>query len=141
MRARRRPLGWALLAVAAGSPLSAAPVTALPPVRHVFVLVLENQSYESTFGPDSPAPYLARVLPAQGALLRQYYAIGHASLPNYVAMVSGQAPNEQMQLDCPTFAEFVPTALAPDARSRMPMARCISFSFFGTTLTIRLPYT
>jgi hypothetical protein len=109
MRAPLPALAWALLALAAGSPLRAAPATALPPVRHVFVLVLENQSYESTFGPDSPAPYLARVLPGQGALLRQYYAIGHASLPNYVAIVSGQAPNEQTQLDCPVYPRAVRT--------------------------------
>jgi hypothetical protein len=47
------------------------------------------------------ALHLARTLPAQ-ALLTQYYAIGHASLGNYVALVSGQAPNEATQMDCPT---------------------------------------
>src|ERR1700683_1531444 len=30
---------------------------------------------------------------------------------------------------------------APVASSNIPTARCISFSFFGTTLTIRFPYT
>lgn len=78
----------------------------LPPIRHVFVLVLENMSYSHTFAPDSDAPYLAHTLPARGALLTQYYAIGHASLDNYVAMISGQAPNHETQLDCPTFSEF-----------------------------------
>jgi phosphatidylinositol-3-phosphatase len=125
MRARRRPLGGALLALVAGSPLAAAPATALPPIRHVFVLVLENQSFERAFDPRSPAPYLARVLPAQGALLTQYYAIGHASLPNYVAMVSGQAPNEQTQLDCPEFTDFLPTAAGPDAHGQLPGAGCV----------------
>ena len=51
-----------------------------PPVRHVFVVVLENQSYAVTFGPKSPAPYLAHTLPTRGALLSQYYGVGHASL-------------------------------------------------------------
>ena len=78
----------------------------LPPVRHVFVLVLENMSYSHTFAPDSDAPYLAKTLPAQGVLLTHYHAIGHASLDNYVAMISGQAPNHETQLDCPTFSEF-----------------------------------
>ena len=78
----------------------------LPPIRHVFVLVLENMSYSHTFGPDSDAPFLAKTLPAEGALLSQYHAIGHASLDNYVAMISGQAPNHETQLDCPTFSEF-----------------------------------
>ena len=78
----------------------------LPPIRHVFVLVLENMSYSHTFAPDSDAPYLAKTLPAQGVLLTHYHAIGHASLDNYVAMISGQAPNHETQLDCPTFSEF-----------------------------------
>jgi phospholipase C len=89
-------------AAAAGAPAAPAPRA----IRHVFVLVLENMTYSHTFAPDSPAPYLAQTLPAQGALLTQYYAIGHASLDNYVAMISGQAPNHETQLDCPTFSDF-----------------------------------
>jgi phosphatidylinositol-3-phosphatase len=77
-----------------------------PPIRHVFVLVLENESFETTFGPRSRAPYLADTLVAQGALLRGYYGIGHESLDNYIAMISGQAPNRSTQLDCSTFTEF-----------------------------------
>ena len=94
------------LALGALSAPAAALADSLPPVRHVFVLVLENKSYASSFGGDSPAHYLARALPAEGALLTNYYAIGHASLGNYVAMISGQAPNLHTQLDCPTFIEF-----------------------------------
>src|SRR5271169_3964925 len=92
----------AMLALAGGSASTAATAAAAappPPVRYVFVLMLENQAYRVTFGRDSPAPYLARTLPAQGALLTQYYAIGHASLGNYIALVSGQVPNEATQLD------------------------------------------
>ena len=29
------------------------------PVRHVFMIVLENEPYPTTFGEHSPAPYLA----------------------------------------------------------------------------------
>lgn len=76
------------------------------PIRHVFVIILENQSYDGTFGPHARAPYLGRTLPAQGALLKNYFGIGHMSLDNYVALVSGQAPNEQTQLDCPTYVPF-----------------------------------
>jgi len=116
---------WALLGLAAAAQAASAPETALPPIRHVFVLVLENQSYESAFATDASAPYLARALPARGALLSQYYAIGHASLPNYVAMVSGQAPNEQTQLDCPTFVQFLPMAGGPDAHGQLPGSGCV----------------
>ena len=70
------------------------------PVRHVFLIMLENESFDRTFGPTSQAPYLARTLPPQGAFVRQYYGVGHNSLDNYVALVSGQAPNEATQKDC-----------------------------------------
>jgi hypothetical protein len=97
----------------------------LPPIRHVFVLLLENQSYALTFGAQSPAPYLARTLPARGALLTQYYGIGHASLGNYVALISGQAPNEATQLDCPVFSDFRASAPAPDAHGQLPGVGCV----------------
>ncbi|HLJ36942.1 MAG TPA: alkaline phosphatase family protein [Steroidobacteraceae bacterium] len=93
-----------ILAFIAAGATAATP--AVPPIRHVFVLILENQSYGASFGRSSQAPYLAQTLPSQGVLLTHYYAIGHASLDNYVALISGQAPNEQTQLDCPVFSEF-----------------------------------
>jgi phosphatidylinositol-3-phosphatase len=100
-------LAFAALVLGTGAAGAAgADADAPPPIRHVFVLVLENKSYATTFARDSPAPYLAHTLPAQGALLENYYAIGHASLGNYVAMISGQAPNIHTQLDCPTFVDF-----------------------------------
>jgi len=113
----------ALTACSGGAPPP--PVQALPPIRHVFVLLLENQSYAGTFGQQSAAPYLARTLAAQGALLTQYYAIGHASLGNYVALVSGQAPNEATQLDCPGFVEFSASTPGLDAHGQLPGAGCV----------------
>src|SRR4051812_7518742 len=93
-------------------PLLAIPVTAqLPPIQHIFTIVLENKSYNSTFGPNSLAPYLSTQLTAQGALLSNYYAIGHSSLPNYIALVSGQAPNVMTQDDCPIYLDFVRTSV------------------------------
>jgi phosphatidylinositol-3-phosphatase len=97
----------------------------LPPIRHVFLLLLENQSYELTFAADSAAPYLAHTLPARGALLTRYYSIGHWSLDNYLALISGQAPNEDTQLDCPTFADFQPTAPQLDAHGQLPGKGCV----------------
>jgi phosphatidylinositol-3-phosphatase len=111
----------ALLAVLPGAFAAEAP----PPIRHVFVLVLENESYPVTFGANSPAPYLAHELPRRGALLTQYYAIGHASLDNYIAMVSGQAPNEQTQLDCATFAEFNASSPGLDEHGQLHGSGCV----------------
>jgi len=96
-----------------------------PPIRHVFVLVLENQSYEYTFGPQSQAPYLARELPARGALLRQYHGIGHYSLDNYLALISAQAPNDETQMDCQVFSEFRPSAPGLDAHGQLHGAGCV----------------
>jgi hypothetical protein len=41
-----------------------------------------------------------------GALLENYYAIGHASADNYIAQVSGQAPDLGIQADCPLWIPF-----------------------------------
>src|SRR3954471_10239197 len=86
---------------------------ALPPIKHVWIVVLENQNYDTTFGPKSPAPYLAKTLTSQVQLLTQYYGIGHFSLTNYVAMVSGQPPNPHTQADCMFYTEFAGT-VGPD---------------------------
>jgi hypothetical protein len=89
----------------------AAPALAIgPPIKHVFVIVLENESASTTFGPGSPAPYLSKTLRAQGAYLPNYHGIGHFSNDNYIAMISGQAPNPANQADCQTFANFPTTA-------------------------------
>ena len=87
-----------------------------PAIRHVFVINLENKSYDRTFGPDAAAPYLARTLTAQGALLRQYYGTGHNSLDNYISQVSGQAPNPETQGDCPNFHDVLPGVPALDGQ-------------------------
>src|SRR5215831_9816303 len=123
-----RPFSGAMLLLAASATACAAaapPAAALPPVRHVFVLLLENESFAASFGPHSSAPYLARTLPAQGALLSEYYAIGHDSLPNYIALISGQAPNRETQLDCKYFMDFVPGATGLDAHGQLPGEGCV----------------
>jgi len=122
---------WALLAgvtltsgafamhPAGGAPSSAAPV------RHVFVIVLENEPYETTFGEHSPAPYLAHELTKQGALLDQYFGIGHYSLGNYIAMISGQAPNAATQADCRIYSDFNRFAPRLDANGQALGEGCI----------------
>jgi len=78
----------------------------LSSVHHVFVIVLENEGYAATFGQPASDPYLATTLPSEGAELVNYYGIGHASNDNYIALVSGQAPNPSNQTDCQVFADF-----------------------------------
>jgi hypothetical protein len=80
-------------------------------IHHVFIIVLENEGFETTFGPHSPAVYL-NSLTQRGALLDHYYGIGHASLDNYIAMISGQGPNPVTQGDCQSFVDFDTTKTA-----------------------------
>jgi phospholipase C len=83
---------------------------------HVFIINLENKSFDQTWGPGSPATYLNGTLRPQGQLLTQYYGIGHASLDNYIAEISGQAPNPDTQADCPTFSDFVSTGTGDNSQ-------------------------
>jgi phosphatidylinositol-3-phosphatase len=76
----------------------------LPAIRHVFVIMLENKDYSQTFG--STDTYLGTTLPGQGALLQNYYGIGHFSNDNYTAFISGQPPNSSNQVDCQTYGNF-----------------------------------
>ena len=75
-------------------------------IRHVFVIVLENESEATSFGASSPAPYLAQTMVSQGAFVPNYYGTGHYSNDNYISMISGQAPNPSNQSDCPLFSNF-----------------------------------
>jgi phosphatidylinositol-3-phosphatase len=78
-------------------------------IRHVIVIDLENESFPSTFGRSSPATYLNKTLVPQGELVERYYATGHVSLDNYIAQVSGQAPNPLSSSDCIAFVNKTPT--------------------------------
>jgi hypothetical protein len=99
---------------AGGAPRASAPT--VPHVNHVFIIVLENENADSTFGEHTAAPYLAHRLRSQGAFLPNYYAIGHESLDNYIAMVSGQAPNPQTQADCMVYNNFQPGTPTSDGQ-------------------------
>jgi phospholipase C len=79
----------AILALPVTAGLAAAPLEGLPHYDHVFVLVEENESIGNTYGPASPDVYL-KSLAKSGAFADHYYATGHVSLDNYIAMISGQ---------------------------------------------------
>ena len=105
----------AVLLMLVGSARAAEPAAPAKP-GHVFIIVLENEGYHVTFGPASPAAYL-KGLAKQGALLSNYYGIGHFSLDNYIAMISGQGVNPVTQSDCGSFTEFVQTGTAADGQA------------------------
>jgi hypothetical protein len=108
----------------AGTPAKKPPAkvvrAALAPgkINHIFVIEFENEGYNITFSPISPARYLNTTLRQDGELLENYDAIGHNSLDNYIAQVSGQAPTEDTQADCAdngfAFANVEPGTPDPD---------------------------
>ncbi|MCU1470387.1 MAG: hypothetical protein JWQ39_1536 [Glaciihabitans sp.] len=69
-------------------------------IKHVWLIILENKSYDATFTGLNQNSYLWKTLPKQGVLLKNYYGTGHSSMDNYTTMVSGQAPEEDGQSDC-----------------------------------------
>jgi hypothetical protein len=89
---------------------------ALPPVKHVFLVVLGENSYEEAFGASSPAPYLARTLTAKGELLSNYYAVTRGVLANQIALLSGQGPTLETAVDCPTFADILPGTISAEGQ-------------------------
>lgn len=89
----------------------------------MWVVVLENKSYAASFAAGTPAPVLHR-LAAEGALLEQYHGISHPSLPNYIALVSGQGPNRDTSGNCRRYTAFVATG-KPDADGQLPGRGCV----------------
>jgi phosphatidylinositol-3-phosphatase len=103
----RRPLAALIISLLAlASVPSPAAEAHMPPIHHVFLVVLGERFAGSGFGAGSTNAYLSHALPAQGALLESYYAIGHWGLDNYIALVSGQGPNLATQRDCMEVSDF-----------------------------------
>lgn len=86
-------------------------------IGHVWIIVLENEGFDTTFGPNSLAPFLAKTLPSQGVMLNQYYATGHVSLDNYIAMISGQAATVQTRVDCTFYDDLELTGITSDGQA------------------------
>jgi hypothetical protein len=82
----------------------------LPPVQHVFVIVLADHGFEETYGPSSTATYISKTLAEKGELLPNYYAVTTGDLANEIALLSGQGPNPATAVNCPEYKDFaVPT--------------------------------
>lgn len=62
-------------------------VEAVPPIRHAWIVVLENQPYDRIVGA-ADAPFLQRLI-AENGLATDYHALGAPSQPNYIRLVAG----------------------------------------------------
>ena len=85
-------------------------------IGHVFVINIENKSFDEAWV-SNHNPYLPKKLRAQGVLLTQYFGIGHLSLDNYIAELSGQAPNAATQSDCQVYVDQKPGVAGPAGQS------------------------
>lgn len=63
----------------------------VPSSKHIYVVALENTSYEKIVG-SSNMPYLNSLF-AKGALATQFYANRHTSITDYFLLTSGQVPS------------------------------------------------
>jgi hypothetical protein len=95
-------------------PAAGAPATKLPPIKHVFVVMLSDESYASVFGPSSAAPYVSHTLEHQGELLTRYDGVAHEELANEIALLSGQGPTVETAANCPDYAAIAPTGTGAD---------------------------
>jgi hypothetical protein len=91
-------------ATTTGTPTTPAGLGGLPPVKHVFMIVLSDRGFTQSFGASSG--YLSGALRRQGELVQNYYAVAGSPLANEIALVSGQGPTVQTATDCPVFTRI-----------------------------------
>jgi hypothetical protein len=99
-----------------GSSPTVPPVEDLPPIKHVFLVMLSDQGYQQSFGPHSAFPYLAKTLRKQGELLANYYAVAPSPLSNGIAVLSGQGPTVQTAVNCPNYAPITPAKTGKESQ-------------------------
>ncbi|HJZ35540.1 MAG TPA: hypothetical protein VJ204_04630 [Solirubrobacterales bacterium] len=107
-------LARALLGAGALSRAASARAAVVPRIAHLVIIVMENENAKESFSATSPAPYLGETMRAEGAYLPNYYGIGHQSLDNYLALISGQPPSLSTQADCLIYSEMVATSILPN---------------------------
>ncbi len=85
-----------------GTDTTSSGLNGLPPVKHVFMIVLSDRGFTQSFGTSSG--YLSGALRREGELVQNYYAVAGSPLANEIALVSGQGPTVQTATDCPVFS-------------------------------------
>jgi phosphatidylinositol-3-phosphatase len=83
---------------------TSAGLNGLPPIKHVFMIVLSDRGYTQSFGASNG--YLSGALRHQGELVLNYYAVAASPLANEIALISGQGPTVETATDCPTFTRI-----------------------------------
>jgi hypothetical protein len=78
------------------APVAAAGSAGVPNFSHVIIIIMENEEYSSVI--DNVLMPNLNKWAKQYTLLSQYYAVTHPSLPNYIALTSGDTHN--IKSDC-----------------------------------------
>jgi len=66
------------------------PSLGVPPLKHVFVIMMENTSYDDLLSSSNTNTTFIQQLAANDGLATNYFGVTHDSLPNYIATTSGQ---------------------------------------------------
>lgn len=93
------------------TPSSPTSLLGLPPIKHVWEIVLSQQGYNQAFATSQGHPYLGRTLRRQGKLIAHYYGVAGSPLANEIALLSGQGPTPDTIAGCPTFADVAPASI------------------------------
>jgi phosphatidylinositol-3-phosphatase len=121
-------------------------------IKHVIVIVMENEGYGSVIG-SSSAPY-ENQLASQYALAGNYFAVSHPSLPNYLALVAGDTfgvTSDCHPAQCPlpdttiatlldanglSWKEYAESMMSncsqSDSQNGLYVARHVPFVYFGS---------
>jgi hypothetical protein len=93
-------------------PLAPTPtaISRVPEFEHIVIVVFENKEYGTVIG--NPAMPYFNILAAAYTLLDQHYAVTHPSLPNYIAMISGDTQGitvncEDCYIDAPSLPDLI----------------------------------
>jgi phosphatidylinositol-3-phosphatase len=65
------------------------PRTSFPHMTHVFVIFMENETYQTVLTSSNTSTQYIQTLAHTYGLETEYYGVTHTSLPNYVAVTSG----------------------------------------------------
>jgi phospholipase C len=88
----------------------------VPKFSHVLVIMIENKEFDQVIGNAKMPNFNGWA--KKYALLTQYYAVTHPSLPNYVALISGDFFGLQSDcIDCYLQAQSLPDLLEAGGRS------------------------
>jgi phosphatidylinositol-3-phosphatase len=95
---------------------SAGDAPAVPPFSHVLVVIMENREFGEAIG-NARMPRFNRWADDY-ALLTDYYAVSHPSLPNYLALIGGDIFGVRTDcLDCFVKARSLPDLLEAGGRT------------------------